>query len=193
MSRREPEVILPTDDRAARRVKVEGWVSRHGIFFGDDERRARYDGSTHSICEDCGATCDKGRTACPPCIAVRERDRWSARERIPYSGDPIWIGDDYLHDADAVADWLDEYVANGGDPWAVMPMEVVPVYAAELDVDPWIDDLPTEDHEPPDWLIEAVEAANAIIRAHRGTPLSWTEGDRAVDPATLPWPEVGDE
>ena len=54
------EMILNTSDEAAHFVTgLSGWVSRHGHFYGNDERLARYDGCTHTVCE-CGKPCEKG-------------------------------------------------------------------------------------------------------------------------------------
>jgi len=186
--KKDEEVILRSDPRAARRVTVEGWVSRHGHFYGEDERTARYDGATHNECEHCGSVCEKHYTACRPCRARLERERHERREHVPYPGGPIFIEDEFCFDDAAVTDELWEYLRARRDPWAVMVLEAVPQPAEEIDLDHWQDALPDEEGDPPAWLEEAVERLNATIREHRDRPLSWTTGERAIDPATLPWP-----
>ena len=41
------QIILPESPEAASVQTVTGWVSRTGRYWGNDERMARYDGSTH--------------------------------------------------------------------------------------------------------------------------------------------------
>ena len=82
------ETILTTDAAAAHfRNDISGWVSRHGRFYGEDERAARYDGSTHSNCEDCGKVISKiGYTVCPECRGNRDDKRYHKREKKEWDG-----------------------------------------------------------------------------------------------------------
>lgn len=47
-------MILPSSDEAAQQVTVTGWRSREGLFYGNDERIARWAGATHVECSECG-------------------------------------------------------------------------------------------------------------------------------------------
>ena len=44
----EKPIIMEDSPEAASIKTVTGWVSRTGRFCGDDERMARFDGSTHN-------------------------------------------------------------------------------------------------------------------------------------------------
>ena len=42
----ETKIVLLEDAEAATLKTVTGWVSRDGLFFGSDERTARWSGAT---------------------------------------------------------------------------------------------------------------------------------------------------
>ena len=44
----EKQIIMEDSPEAASIQTVTGWVSRTGRFWGNDERMARFDGSTHN-------------------------------------------------------------------------------------------------------------------------------------------------
>lgn len=76
----ETDVILPSDHRAAKPHTMTGWLSRDGAFYVD-ERTARYAGSTHSPCRDCGVVVHKHRTICDVCDDTREVAAYAAMWR----------------------------------------------------------------------------------------------------------------
>jgi hypothetical protein len=66
---KDEKMILDTSDEAAKFVTgISGWVSRDGHFCGNDERIARYIGSTHKLCE-CGNIVEKMWIKCDRCRA----------------------------------------------------------------------------------------------------------------------------
>ena len=77
----EQKVILSTSDEAARHVEnISGWVSRHGRFYGRDERAARWDGCTHVRCADCETIIPKsGLIVCGTCAEKRDVGRYEAQ------------------------------------------------------------------------------------------------------------------
>lgn len=182
----ETEVILPGDSRAARYVTdVKGWVSRDGRFYGDDERLARWAGSTHNECEECGAVTARPYVKCPLCRQKAEIDRYAQREKRPYKGEPVYSEavERFFFDDGDLADYLEE-----DDALPVESLHLVfcePQFASEIDAeDQWQDIIP-EDGEAPGWLREAVEVLNETIRAHRKDPVSWVGGKVAVNVATI--------
>lgn len=71
-TKQQPEMILASSPEAASIQTVTGWVARDGRFWGDDERMARYCGSTHSICEKNPAHGPvENRSYCEACYAER--------------------------------------------------------------------------------------------------------------------------
>lgn len=183
----EAEVILPGDSRAARYVTdVKGWVSRDGRFYGDDERLARWAGSTHNECESCGAVTERPYVKCPACRAKAAEDRHAKRKVKPYSGEPVYSEaiEQFFFDDGELTDYLEE-----DDALSLSDLQLVfcePQFAYEIDAeDQWQDIIP-EDGEAPGWLREAVERLNETIREHRKDPVSWIGGNVAVDVATIP-------
>ena len=67
MDKTKEMVMFNSDEAAHLQTGISGWVSRNGRFFGNDERAARYDGCTHTICEDCGGPVERGWLVCEDC------------------------------------------------------------------------------------------------------------------------------
>lgn len=156
-------IIRYDSDEAARKVTVTGWVSRSGLFYGDNEHIARWDGCTHIVCA-CGAVTAKGYTCCETCRAKLDRERWEARPLVPYNGGAFCLddGDRYFFDADEFYEWCDSEELQ---PSTLMLVPAVPESFREVDADYWYDDLP-EDSELPDAIATALETLNAAIRAY---------------------------
>ncbi len=75
----ETPVIMFDSPEAAQRVTVEGWRSRRGLFYGNDERTARFDGCTHRPCEGCGVTIPREPwTHCRSCQEKNTAERFAA-------------------------------------------------------------------------------------------------------------------
>jgi hypothetical protein len=186
----ETEVILPSDPRAAHYVTdIKGWVSRDGRFYGDDERLARWAGSTHNACEACEAVTERPYTKCPACRAKNAADRHAKREMKPWDGVGFIYSDalgKYFADADDLDDYLADDDALGLDELRLLHCE--PIFAAEIDPgEHYHDSLPDDSEDVPAWLDEAFDALNETIRKHRqvSDALSWVPGKIAVDIASI--------
>lgn len=174
----EKDVVLNTADEAAKLMTVTGWVSRHGRFYGQDERTARYDGCTHVVCE-CGKPTEKSWTHCAECREKRSHERWLALPLVEWDGiTPLCLHDDdqYFFDVDSIHEHAEEHEI----PVSSLRLVVCePNLAREVDPDYWTDEL-VEDGELPDWLEKALELLNRTIRINRGDPLSWSAGKQRV-------------
>lgn len=177
------EMVLFSSEEAAHKVIIDGWVSRNGYFYGDDERAARYDGCTHVACERCGKPVRKGWLACDECREKREAEKYAALERKEWDGEGMIYSDShdqYFDCWEDVDDLIDE-LSGPGSPVTIESLRLLicePQYAREVDTDYWSDDLPEDGDLPPD-IEEALEEFNAVIRNHR-EPLSWIPGKYAV-------------
>jgi len=75
----KPALIEPT---------LKGWVSSTGFFFGDNkdsENMARYDVSTHRICE-CGLRMEKWYTLCDKCRDKKSNEAWKLKPKQKWDG-----------------------------------------------------------------------------------------------------------
>lgn len=158
------EVILPSDERAARHVTITGWVARDGRFWGEDERMARYCGSTHSVCEDCGATCGKSYLVCDPCRNKRDLARYQALPLVPWNGKMFTTldGDEWWDDIFEFFEWCEDEGVDPKDMWLVNGEEI-DLYQVHGDM--WVDQLP-EDGELPQAIEDARRELNRVIREH---------------------------
>ena len=172
------KVIMADSDEAASIKTVTGWVSSTGHFWGKDERMARFDGSTHKICDKNPAPgVVEQRSWCEACRAERMTAKWEAMPRREYDGEPVCVfdSDTYFFAPEEIADWLLDNDIKLEDARLVF---CKPKHPEQIDPNEhYQDDLP-EDGEVSAALAEAFDALNKIIEAQ--PPLSWWEGDEAV-------------
>lgn len=184
----EAKTVVMYDSEEAASIKtVTGWVSRNGTFWGNDERMARYDGSTHMVCE-CGDVV-ANRSYCQKCSASREHRKYLAMPRVEWDGvAPLNLHgtDTYFSDIDSLID----HCVNAGCQPKDLPLVIcVPKYAGEIDANEhYADDLP-KDGEIPAVLEEAFQVLNAAIKACT-EPLCWYPGQMSVTPESLPVVEM---
>lgn len=176
------KIILPDSPEAATyRTDIRGWVSRDGRFYGDgpqNERTARYAGSTHSICGECGAVCSKNYTRCDNCRSKADLVRFLALPRAPWDGEMIYSEATERYYA-TPEDALDDF--DEGTPADEMRLLLCkPNHARRIEEDFFSDDLPEDgDYDSlPVELQEAIEAFNKV--AESCAPLSWTPGKTAL-------------
>lgn len=163
-------IVMRDSDEAAQLKTVTGWVSRTGLFYGGDERGARWAGCTHEKCEDCGAVIERGW--CNTCREKRDLERWLAAERIPWDGTTPLYSDSY--DKYFFDDDVEEFAEDEGVGLDDLRLYIcVPQYGRPIEGDYFQDELP-EDGEVPDGICTAMEALNEAIRA--AGPLSWHPG-----------------
>lgn len=176
-------VVLADSPEAASFKTVSGWVSRLGNFWGNDERMARYDGSTHRRCE-CGEIIEQ-RSYCRKCHDRKEQEKYLAMPAASWDGViPLCIHgtDTYFFDVDSLLYHCEEQNCQPKD----LPLVIcVPTLAREIDPNEhYCDDLPEDGDIPPE-IEEAFARLNAAIKACK-TPLSWSPGQQAVTPESLP-------
>jgi len=156
------EQILNTDDKAAKQVSgISGWVDRHGRFWGDDERMARWSGSTHKACDTCGEIHERN-SYCRPCHERGRDEKYHALEKREWDGECALYSDShdqYFFDEDGLRDYLIDHECTVGDLQLCLCR---PVKLRELDSDYFCDDLP-EDVDVPDGIMEALEVFNEAI------------------------------
>lgn len=179
----DEEIILTNSPEAAQHAKhISGWVSRHGIFFGKDERSARYNGCTHVKC-DCGKPVDKGRLACSECWERKAQEAYDKKPKAEKWEYPIYSDnfDKYFWDEDQVRDFCDgesDDIEKGIKDLRLLTC--IPVLAGQID--PWDyyhEDLPEDADDVPKELREAFDRLNEDIRDCE-IPLSWRPGKEAV-------------
>ena len=174
----DSEQVLNTSDAAATYVTdLSGWVSRHGQFWGADERMARWSGATHIVC-GCGTVISKNRLKCEDCHRKAQRTKFRAMATREWDGKtPLCIHDTdtYFFGADDLQDYVDEHET---DVTALNLVICTPVYLSEVKPEYWCDDLP-EDGEVSDEVLDALDDLNACIK--RQKPCAWQPGEhRAV-------------
>lgn len=177
-------IVLPSSSEAATyRTDIRGWVSRDGRYYGNDsgaERIARYAGSTHSECRECGAVCSKSYTLCDNCRGKADLARFLALPQAPWDGVQMIYSDSkdryYNTPGDALEDFDEDTPA---DEMRLLLCE--PNKPRLLDEDFFHDEMPEDGdyYSLPKDLQEAIEAYNAV--AVKCQPLSWRPGKIALD------------
>jgi len=172
------EIILSTSkDAATFKTGISGWVDRHGHFFGNDERSARWSGATHILCPECGKTTNKNYTMCADCRLQKSIERYNKMERKEWDGETPLYSDSlnrYFFDFDDIAD---EFVSHGGSVDSLRLTICEPMYLQQVEEDYFYDDLP-EDFELPEDVLSALEELNKTIKEQK--PVTWAPGKYAV-------------
>jgi len=170
-------VMFDSDEAATYKANISGWVSRHGRFLGNDERAARYDGCTHTRCEDCGEPVDRGRLVCPQCHENRQIKRYDAMPKEEWNGEGMIYSaaaDRFFRDWDDVENCLED---EGGTADSLRLIICEPEYLPPIPDDYGCDEL-AEDGELPDEVAQAIEEFNKVIIA--AGAVSWFPGKKAV-------------
>lgn len=175
---KEKEIILPDDPRAATLQTVTGWVSRDGFFYGNDERTARYSGSTHRKCEKCGGLIERN-SFCRTCADRAEVEKFEAMPRKEWHEKSILYSvtkDCYYNTPDDAEDDID----IGGTLEDLRLIICEPNYCRAIDSDYCCDELADDQDEPPAEVLEAMDAFNEAVS---GVILSWSPGKFALQPS----------
>lgn len=174
----EPTVLSTSDD-AAKLVTITGWKSRRGIFFGEDERTARYDGCTHMPCDTCSKPTDKHSIYCDACRLKRDTERYWALPAERWDGQCMIFAEAEDEYYQSLESFLEHAEDEQFDPVDLRPLLCDPIIAREVDPDYWCDDM-AEDGELPAELEEALKALNAVIKQHQFV-LSWSPSKVRLD------------
>ena len=179
MENKDTKMILFDSNEAAHfQTGISGWVSSHGRFMGNDERAARYDGCTHTRCEDCGEPVDRGRLICPKCHEIRQIKRYAAMPKEEWDGNGMLYSDaadKYFSDWGEVEDFLED---NDGTIESLRLIICEPQYLPLLDPSDYGCDSLAEDGELPDAIIQAIENFNKVIKETGA--VSWYPGKKAA-------------
>ena len=173
----ETKPIFPESEEAAKFVTgISGWTDRSGLFWGADEKMARYSGSTHRHC-DCGAVIEQ-RSYCSACIRSREIEKYKNAQKIEWDKEtPLYsqVHDKYLCNERELVEFMRECEVMSAEELELFICE--PIRLSEIQSDHWADDLP-EDCELPSEVEDALEDFNAVIRESRST--GWRPGKLAA-------------
>ncbi len=171
-------VMFDSAEAAHLQTGLSGWVSRHGHYWGNDERAARYDGCTHTRCEDCNEPVDRGRLICLKCHDKRQITRYAAMSKEEWNSNGMLYSDaadKYFYDWDEVECFIED---NGGTVESLRLIICEPQYLPLLDTSDYGDDVLAEDGVLPDAVIQAIEDFNKVIK-NTGA-VSWYPGKKAA-------------
>lgn len=179
------EMIKYDSPQAAHRVTVNGWQSSRGTVYISDnaEHHARYDGSTHKICERCNKTIIPTRIygVCDSCRWTLKIERYNKLPLVEWDGKyPLAIfGDDkYLWNIDDLWEYLEDINAKDGD--GVMLVTCHPDNGPFVESDILFDEHQLDGGDDVDQEIEdAIERLNRVIKKH--APYSWMQSNQRVD------------
>lgn len=179
--------IFPDSTESARFVgNISGWVDRHGLFFGNDERAARYSGATHARCSECGTTIPKN-SYCNYCAEKKGTEKYMTAPRQEWDRKtPLYSEtcDEWYFDEDDLISHAYDFASNNGyifdgDFDNELVFDKMRLYLCKalklscVEQDHWVDDL-AEDQDLPDEVLDALTALNeAIDKVNAESPCSW--------------------
>jgi len=170
-------IMFDSSEAAQYRTGLSGWVSRNGMYYGNDERAARYDGCTHVTCEDCGKPAPRCWLVCDSCKGIREKATYDAMPKEVWNGEGMLYSesaDKYFSDWGEIEDYCEE------EDVTIDSLRLVickPNYLPLLDLDYGCDDL-AEDGELPDEIVEAIAKFNAVVKEVGA--VSWLPSNKAA-------------
>lgn len=177
-------VVLPDSPEAATfMTNIEGWVSRTGHYFGNQEDMARYDGSTHKRCatEGCKELLEKtwAYSVCYSCRSHNTWVRYSELEQVDDFEYPLTLLDDdrWFMDEDELLDYCHDH---GVQPNELQLVIAKPQRFYEIEPEDYYEDiLPSDDpfdsYTLPKEIKEAFDELNAKIKAYT-SPASFSAG-----------------
>ncbi len=172
METKEEPIVLYTDDNAAEKITLTGWISRNRKFYNQDEHMARWDGCTHMIC-DCGNSMKKSYTKCEECIMKKNK---KIRDELPIEewDGVVMIFDDasekYFSDMEEIGEYLAD---NDLDTEDLDLYLCTPNYVSEINSENWADDLPEDQEDLPKELQQKLDEFNKFISESK-IILSWS-------------------
>jgi RNA polymerase subunit RPABC4/transcription elongation factor Spt4 len=185
------KTVIGFDDPGAAvfRENIRGWVSRDGLFFGDDpesEYLARSRGCTHKPCQACGQPAEKAYQRCPECREAMETQAWEAMETREWDGKALLCvhrGDQYFSDPESAVESLTE---SGVAPEDMRLVICEPMHLPEIDARDYVENFLDGDSEfdgdLPPGVLEGFQILNTRIRESRsGMPLAWQPGGYRLD------------
>lgn len=179
MNKNSERVLITSDEAAKFVTNIEGWVDRHGRFWGKDEYIARWSGCTHVLCKDCGMIIPKeGFTVCGDCREAKAVERYKLREQKQWDGQtPLYseVADEYFFDGDSLQYYLEDSECTIQDLRLVI---CDPVKLSEITDEFFCEDLPEEGEVPSD-VLDAMDELNRVIQEQG--PVSWVPGKYAVE------------
>lgn len=116
-------------EEAAHVVTATGWACKTcSRFFGTDqytpadghgaEHMARWCCASSMPCK-CGGRIEGGYTICEACRNKQREADWLAKPEIEWDGEfplAVWDDDRYFFDADALYEYVDDIIEDGGNP-----------------------------------------------------------------------------
>lgn len=175
-------IMYDSPEAATYRTNIKGWVSSQGHYWGNGEageRAARYDGSTHKKCEDCGTVIvAKGSTICDECRFTRRCREYNKLPYKEYDGSPVALpdGGKYFFTESDILDYIEEMEDDGEK----IPKQIDLLFCEEnyyrpVDIDLWADEAPEDwDGELPKEMQDALDKLNEVIS--RMPPQSYSPG-----------------
>ena len=112
MSDDKKQYVLGEDCGSQEVMKVGGWVSRHGRFYGTDKAAADFDGATTRRCACGNLTRTRSHMTCDACRDRADEATYAARAPVKWNGtDPIYSNkaDKWLFSEDDLIElWCNE-------------------------------------------------------------------------------------
>lgn len=173
----EQVILYESDEAASYRTDIKGWVSRTGMYYGDDsgsESAARYEGCTHHKCRDCDKLTERQWLICQSCVDLREEARYLAMPEAEWDG-YAWLYSDCLDRYFANPDDADDYIVNSLEGKTLADLRLVickPNFVRPLESDYCCDEIP-EDGDLDDDVQKAMDDFNKAVH---GIILSWSPG-----------------
>lgn len=183
----EKKMILIDSDEAAKKMTVEGWVSRNGRFYGDNEEIARYDGATHRYCKSCGEIIEKGWVLCSKCREKKATETFLNYPEIDLTEDSVIYSSSsdkyyfnyFIEDIEYDFEEQVEYSSLEDFLNSLKLVACKEEFCREINPEDYYCDIIPEDGDLPLEIEEAFRILNEKIR-NCETPVSWFPENKRI-------------
>lgn len=193
---------LPFEE-AAHVITTTGWAcKRCGKFYGDDSTPAS--GSREALPSDrceymarwccasslpcaCGGRMTSIYTVCDACRLKAKNDDWNAKTPVEWNGEfpiAVWDDDKYFFDADALYEYVDDLVEDGGNVDDLKLTKCKNHEPREFELAEFLsDDLPEDFELPKGAAADINDDVNKWIKSH--VPSLWFGTGERISRASL--------
>lgn len=179
----DKKIILEDDPEAARfETTIQGWVSRGGLFCGNDEKYARWLGCTHKKCPICGFVYNRD-SYCVPCKEKKNNELYQKREKVEWDEEyPVYseTQDLYFSTVRELMEYIEENVLNISD---LKLLECEPTKNPQINMNALFQDVMPEHVDDATEIVpieiqDKIDELNDLLSVMK--PLSYQPTDRAI-------------
>lgn len=182
MSETEEIIFADSDKAATFSTELNGWVDRHGIFFGTNEYDARLSGATHVRCIGCGKPMLFGNyPKCDNCYSMERKKEYNKLKKKVWEDKSIpltmYDGEVFFYSTEELREYCDLHKTS---PDKLLLVLCEPIVFPGICRDVWDDYYSNELNLPTELEVALEEFNNKVNEFNKINKECWVASDYAV-------------